>query len=278
MPTSSDNYTNPAYLKDSQYKDGSNLNARVQLHQRFSTNSYGLHPWIFDQLDLPAEAHILELGAGPGWFFYHNRQRIPAGWTITLSDFSPGMVEEARRNHQETRHPLHFQVIDAQQIPMEDDLLDAIIANHMIYHIPDKNRALAEMRRVLKPGGKLYAATNAADNMQELKDLVRQAVPAEYHEQLPTGGMVESFILDNGAEILAPYFDTVTLLRYEDGLAVTDAQALMDYVLSGMVMDNLGDDSTLSQIAARFRQLVEQRLAQDGVIHIRKSTGIFVAS
>src|SRR5688572_32991799 len=83
------------YLLNQQYRDGSNLNARVQLHQRFSTNTYNWYWWVLDQVKMPPQGRVLELGCGPGWLWVENRERIPPGWEITLSDFSPGMIEEA---------------------------------------------------------------------------------------------------------------------------------------------------------------------------------------
>lgn len=145
--------SNQQYLLDEQYRDASNLNSRITLHERFSTNPYGIFRWIFDHFDLPAGAHILELGCGSGQLWLKNLDRIPSGWSITLSDFSPGMLEEARGNLSQSGHPFAFQVIDAQSIPIEDESFDAVIANHMLYHVPDRAVALAEVRRVLRPGG-----------------------------------------------------------------------------------------------------------------------------
>ena len=49
-----------------QYKDGSNLSARIRLHQRFSTNRYGFFRWMFDRIQIPESARVLELGCGTG--------------------------------------------------------------------------------------------------------------------------------------------------------------------------------------------------------------------
>jgi len=118
------------YLLTEQYKNASNLNARFQLHERFSTNKYGWHRWVFDQLHLPPSCRILELGCGPGYLWLKNNDRIPDGWEITLSDFSPGMLQEAQQNLSPSDHPFTFEVIDAQSIPFADESFDAIIANH----------------------------------------------------------------------------------------------------------------------------------------------------
>ena len=89
-------FTDQQYLKTDQYRDSSNLDARVAIHRRFSTNPYGWFRWVFDVLlKLPENARILELGCGPGWMWKENTDRIPAGWNITLSDLSPGMVDAA---------------------------------------------------------------------------------------------------------------------------------------------------------------------------------------
>ena len=90
-----------------QYHDDSNLNARSALHERFSTNPYGWHRWVFDHLTtLPVQMCILELGCGPGYLWDANRDRIPAGWDLTLTDFSAGMVDSGSAEAQRPQHPL----------------------------------------------------------------------------------------------------------------------------------------------------------------------------
>ena len=92
-------FTDQQYLKTDQYKDSSNLDARVAIHQRFSSNEYGWFKWVFDTLEkLPADAKILELGCGHGLVWKENADRIPSTWDITLSDLSSGMLDSAWRN------------------------------------------------------------------------------------------------------------------------------------------------------------------------------------
>jgi len=50
---------------------------------------------------------------------------------------------------------------DAQWLPFADASFDCILAMHMLYHVPDRDLAIAEMRRVLRPGGVLLALTNS---------------------------------------------------------------------------------------------------------------------
>jgi ubiquinone/menaquinone biosynthesis C-methylase UbiE len=142
-----------------QYRDASRLDARIELHQRFSTNPYGLQAWIFDHLDLPDEAGILDVGCGPGRLWQENLCRLPERWNITLSDASPGMLAVAERSLGSDRR-FAFRVGDVQHLPFEDESFDAVVANHMLYHAQDRPKALAEISRVLRPSGPLYASTN----------------------------------------------------------------------------------------------------------------------
>ncbi|HJT55387.1 MAG TPA: class I SAM-dependent methyltransferase [Ktedonobacteraceae bacterium] len=141
------------YLLTSQYKDSSNLNARIQIHKLFSTNRTAFHRWVFDHFHVPHPARLLEAGCGPGYLWAQNRDRIPEDWEITLSDFSAGMLQEAQSRLSGGSGHFSFQLFDIQSIPFENEHFDTVIANHMLYHVPDRAKALSEIRRVLKPGG-----------------------------------------------------------------------------------------------------------------------------
>ena len=68
-----------------------------------------------------------------------------------------------------------FHVADAQSLPFADATFDGAIANHMLYHVPDRAKALGELRRILKPNGILFAATNGERHLTEIGELLRQA-------------------------------------------------------------------------------------------------------
>ena len=270
--------THPTDPLTRQYRDASNLQARAALHARYGTNPHPWQRWVFDQLDLPAEARVLELGCGPASLWVENMSRIPAGWRITLTDLSPGMIEEARRSLPPADPRFDLQVADAQHLPFADKTFDAVIANHMLYHVPDRPLALSEIARVLALGGTLYAATNGRGNLRELRALRdRFAPPLEAAEQ--AGGDAD-FTLDNGREQLAPWFDPVEMRRREDALAVTDAEPLVAYVLSTMPAQALLAELPPPEARRRVSKLrdeIERNLAERGVIRISRNSGLFVA-
>lgn len=261
--------TDQAYLKNGQYNDATNLNARIQIHLRFSTNPTGWYLWMMQQLDLPPQARILELGCGSGAFWHANRERIPQGWQVTLSDFSEGMLEQTRQALSPLYPTFHFQVIDAQSIPFPDAPFDAVFAHHMLYHVPDRPKALAEIRRVLVPGGKLYAATNGKRHMAEEPELAARFDPAVAQE---VASLKLEFMLEDGQEQLEPFFSNVRLLRYPDSLRVTEAEPLADYLLS-TTRSGIRHERRAELVAFLKREIA----ARGGAIEITKESGVFIA-
>jgi ubiquinone/menaquinone biosynthesis C-methylase UbiE len=259
-------FTDQQYLKTDQYKDSSNLDARAVIHLRFSTNPYGWFKWVFDTLlKLPENARILELGCGHGLLWKENVDRIPAGWNITLSDLSPGMLDAAWRNLVVTGRAFQFKEIDAQSIPFEDDMFDAVIANHMLYHVPDRPKAMAEIKRILQPGGRLIATTVGKNHLKELAVWFREVNDAFISFGNP-------FTLENGLEQLNQFFSQVTVSRIDDNLEVTEIEPILAYVRSSMYTTDVAEVKLM-----QLKQDLEKELAEKGRIFISKDSGLFEA-
>ena len=255
-----------------QYADSGNLDARATLHRRFSTNTVGWHTWVFDQLELAPAARILELGCGPGWLWHNNQERISPDWQITLTDFSPGMVDEARANMDSSaRGTFTFEQCDAQNLPFEEAAFDAVIANHMLYHVPDIPQALREVHRVLQPGGRFYAATNGTQHMQEIREIGNHLAPEEF-ENIRRNFKGNSFDLETGTELLADVFPSVAVRRYPDGLVVTETEPLVAYIVS-MAPDELRTTENITLL----RAYIARQIATTGAINITKDSGLFIA-
>jgi SAM-dependent methyltransferase len=259
-------------LVTDQYRTGENLNARIALHERFSTSPLDWHRWVFDHLPTEPELRVLELGCGTGRLWLTNRGRIPPGWAIILSDRSPGMCREARGRLLTVGHRYAFAVADAQAIPFADAHFDVVIANHMLYHVPDRPRAYAEIRRVLRSGGRLLAATNGTDHMRELNELARRFDPA----LVDAFGRID-FHLENGATELASWFANVSLDRFADGLVVPEAKPMVDYILSTTRGAGTGAGSDTRTFRDALSAFVAAELREHGSMRITKSNGVFEA-
>ena len=266
------------YLVQQQYKNADNLRARIAVHERFGTNQEDLAQWVFDRVEVPEDACVLELGTGPGRFWVQNSGRIPADWQITLSDLSPGMLEEAQEATQGLDKAFDYKVVDAQDVPFEDDTFDCVVANHMLYHVPDLDKGIAEIRRVLKPGGKLYAVTNGEKHMLELEAFIVEqfAKPLGVEFEVNT---TLSFRLETGSDRLSNHFAHVELeVLPNNALKVTEAEPFMAYIFSmnrwQTLLDEAGQDAGTLVRAAH--EEVERRLGE-GPIYVTKATGLFTA-
>ncbi|WP_254537434.1 class I SAM-dependent methyltransferase [Halomarina litorea] len=244
-----------------QYADAANLSDRVALHERFSTAEVDLHPWLFDRLDLPSDARVLTLGGGPGDLWAAVPDRVPEGWSVLHTDASPGMVEEARETLRDANGGFGFGVVDAASLPFASNSFDAVTANHMLYHVAERRRALREVRRVLRPGGRLYATTNGERALKEVYEVA---------EGVHGGPLarIDGFRLENGREQLADVFESVTLHRHDNALAVTEVEPVVRYLCS---REEFGPEDAPDLHAAFVDRF------EDGVLHVEKDTGVLVA-
>jgi SAM-dependent methyltransferase len=260
-------FTDQQYLTQDQYKDSSNLDARIAIHKRFSTNPYGWFNWMFEAFaSLPENANILELGCGSAELWKACANRIPAGWNITLTDLSDGMLDSAWRNLIVTGRNFKFEKVDAQSIPYTEKTFDAVFANHMLYHVPDRKKALTEIKRVLKDDGILFATTVGASHMQEMWSWIKRASGGKQ-------GMVTlSFTLENGKEQLQGFFPQVELTRYPDSLRVTDVSMIAAYIRSMTSTADLQE----AEFQSIERELLEM-VGKNGEIIISKDSGLFKA-
>lgn len=242
---------------NAQYATAANLNRRIGIHEKYSRNKQGFGPWIVSQYHLEPDMAIMELGCGTGGMW--RGATLPEGCQLVLTDFSEGMLEEARRN---TAHlpGAAYQQVDAQNIPYEDDSFDVVIANMMLYHVPDIPQALREIHRVLRPGGMFYAATYGEHGVVEaVAEMLGMTLKGNHR-----------FTLQNGAEQLGRVFSQVERALYEDALDVTDPADLIAYLRSMASMEVLTSVSDEAMLAAFQAKMT------DGVLHLPKEYGLFI--
>ena len=255
---------------EKQYKNASNLNARIRMHHLYSTNAQDWHEWLFQQYDIPERSSILELGCGNGVFWSKNQQGVSSDWDITLTDLSVGMLDDA--SQQLGKH-YQYKQADIHQIPFEADTFDIVIANHMLYHVENLDQALSEVKRVLKPGGMFYCSTVGSTHLKGFEDLVKGF--DERLEYPSPEKFAEVFGLENGEEKLSHYFQEVRLKKFEDALDITERQAIIDYLCS--TNTELSSYLKEGKVEDFFNYLEAIRNKNDGVIRVEKSTGFFEA-
>lgn len=288
--------TNMESSLENQYLNASNISARIKLHTLYSANKQGWFPWVFEifmeLIKRHANASVLELGCGDGSLWVQNYNKLlknaaADSLTITLSDISSGMLRDARRNidgqkasHHKSAYEkaispkaafkLKYKTFDCAKIPYEDQSFDIIIANHVLFYCDDIPAVLSEVCRVLRPDGIFICSAYGADHMKEINELVER-----FDERiiLSKNRLYENFGLENGAEILAPYFENVNFRRYEDSLVIDQPEPLIDYILSCHGNQN----QYLLNRYTEFKNFLSDQIAHDhGTIQITKDAGLFV--
>jgi SAM-dependent methyltransferase len=120
---------------------------------------------VFDAIAEVAPRSVLEVGCGQGELA--ERLQYELGVDVAAIDLSERMVELTRARGVDAH------VGDVQNLPFQDESFDVAVAAWMLYHVRDLDRALAELERVLRPGGRLVAVTNHIDHLLEMFELVR---------------------------------------------------------------------------------------------------------
>ena len=251
-----------------QYKDSSNLMARAMIHIKYSPPGKAFT--FADTGLIGAGAKVLDIGCGPARFWVSAAAALPPDLDLTLADQSQGMVDEALKTVAAISGK--FRAVTGRQadvcaLPFEDRAFDVVTAMHMLYHADDKERAVSQIARVLKPGGVLIATTNGKDSFAELDALRREVFPGA--SDLGAG----SFSLESGAPILERHFREVTVHAKTDILRVTDAQDVVNFIRSYPP----GSDATEDQLKQLDAELAARMKAQDGIFSITRTAGYLVA-
>src|SRR5262245_36326631 len=162
-----------SYLRDVQYRDSSRLAARARLHVKYGTAPVAWFPWLATQVPWPDEARVLEVGCGAGWMWAEAAARLPGDLDLKPPDGSPGMVGEAldRVGSLGRYRSTVGRVADVQDLPFPAGTFDVVVANYVLHHVPDTERAVAEMARVLRPGGVAVVACVGDGHLTELHQI-----------------------------------------------------------------------------------------------------------
>ena len=254
------------YLTGVQYSSDANLAARQSIY-RYLQQPVKIAEWALDLARLAGDERILDLGCGNGLYLAELARREHRG-TVCGADLSLGMLAAAH-----ARSGAALLVADAQRLPFADDSFDRVLAIHMLYHVPDRDLCLSEIRRVLRPGGLVLALTNSYRHLEELNDMVVSVL----HEVLgaATTRTYLRFSSESGADDLASHFAEVERHDNRNQLVVTDVQPVVDYVASmGTVGAPIVSDPVpvLREVERRVRTVIET----DGAFRIRTDVGCFV--
>ncbi len=231
-------------LVASEYADESRLRRRAAGYAGAGTREDARIPLV-DAVVAAAPGRVLEVGCG--WGELAEWIARETGAEVVAVDLSPRMVELA------LERGIDASVADVQALPFADGTFDLVVAAWMLYHVPDLDRGLAEIARVLRAGGTFVASTNSRFHLHELRELVG------------SGPSTLKFSREDGEEHLRPHFATIDRIYVDGVLELTDRAAVEDYVSASISMSpfiaNLPEQIDLPFVARRGSSVFVARKA-----------------
>jgi SAM-dependent methyltransferase len=207
-----------------QYADDRNLRARQRLWQ-YQSPYFDIVGWVLGLARLSPGSRVLDAGCGNGEYL-HRLQDYQV--RAVGCDLSMGMLRAAS-------HPALVNA-DVAALPLRDGAVDVVLAVHMLYHVPDREAAVRELRRVLAAGGTCIAVTNGGQHTRSLRALVERAV-RDGTPKTPGWRMraaTSAFTAENAPAQLGAAFDSVTCVRPAGNtpVVIRDAAVAAGYVAS----------------------------------------------
>ena len=224
-----------------EYASEERLVTRNETYRRFITGP-GAEDIAFDAVREAAPARVVEVGCGTGEFAARIRDEL--GAAVVASDVSPRMVTLTKERG------IEAVVGDVEQLPFDDRSFDCAVANWVLYHARDPRTAASELARVLRPGGRLVAATMGVGHMNELWTALGDR---------STDGL--SFWSENGAAVLTEAFASVEC---------RDAAGVLEFPTRASVREFVAATSNRAHLANGVTDLPEP-------FRTRSSFVVFVA-
>jgi SAM-dependent methyltransferase len=285
----SDRVIDPTYLAY-QYSNSEKLRIRIEAHERYSEHTQDdWYPRYVAQLNPAPGSTVLDVGCGFGAF---HPALAAAGARVLAFDYSPGMAREARQQAARDGLPVQVLQADAQQIPLAANSVDHALASHMLYHVPDIRRALLEIKRVVKIGGRVLITTNAVDHSARLyalheraaRDLGLKPTAIRAARDLglkPTAIPGHSrFSLDE-LPLVRSVFPNAELHVQPNAFLFPTVESALRYYASGWVdaIDERDAEGThRPALLARVSELMREIIAREGVFRVPKDAGSFLAT
>jgi ubiquinone/menaquinone biosynthesis C-methylase UbiE len=259
------------YIREVQYKNADNLSARQSIY-RYQQPRLQLWPLVLDLAELHGDERVIDVGCGNGLYLGALEQRAHRGMYCGL-DFSPGMLPAAAA----FAPAASLMVGDAQRLPFPDNSVDVALSLHMLYHVPDRAAAIAELRRVVPPDGRALVVTNSERHLAELDDVIAGACADTGREPIRVmERSMKNFSLESALPELRASFGNVELHELNSQLVITEVEPVLAYVRSMRVMVEAATAAHGDDLIRAVESGVARAIAADGSLTVRTRVGCFL--
>ncbi|MBZ0301362.1 MAG: class I SAM-dependent methyltransferase [Anaerolineae bacterium] len=262
-------------LRQQAYATDEHLNVRYQIHEQYSVPRVDFPDWVLSRVTWRGEETLLDVGCGPGSYAAALAQSLP-GVRYYGVDFSSGIL---------AKHPARRAVVqaDARDLPFADQTFDVVMANHVLYHLPDIDHAIKEIRRVLKPDGILVAATNSVENTPQFHDLYKRAImvlTAPGKQVIVPRPASHAFSLESGTRYLARNFFAVVRYDLPGTFVFDEVEPVLAYLESARSLSEpqLPLGVSWDAVMMIVREQIRNQLNYVGELVVHKLSGVLIAS
>lgn len=259
--------TDRSRLAGSAYNSDRDLAARQSLY-RWQTPRYDLPGIVAERLSaVRVRGRVVDVGCGNGKFIQRLRDDRPDLVLLGL-DIAPGILAGV---------PGPVAVADATRLPLATEGVDAALALHMLYHVPDIPLAVRELSRVVTRDGLVIASTNSDRDKAELDDLWQRAAG----DVLGTGrgpariSLSARFTLETAPAVLGEEFGRVETMELPGTIAVHDPEPVIAHMASYRAWADQHDvpfDATIE----RARAILVEHFDRHGTFEITCLGGVLV--
>lgn len=276
--TQTQHVTDQEHLTSQAYATEDLLSIRIKTHELYSQPKQDFTAWILDLIPWMGNETVLDVGCGAGLYISPIEERLTSGGMIVSADLSLGMLfDVAQKEFASDTNLLNSNIL---QLPFPNDSCDVILANHMLYHVPDIPAAIAEIKRVLRPDGYLIAATNAKDSMMTMVKEIETAYEALGEPiQIPPTPPRINFSLENGGKNIEPEFLDIQIHRFESFLVFPEAAPVVAYInsMQSFYEPQISTSIPWEKFLSQVEKQITQKIIEQGEYRVAKTTGAFVA-
>ncbi len=262
-----------------EYRETTNdLQTRIDIHSKYGARN--IDAWMLDLLKPAENSAILDVACGSGKQCFSFYNHLHGKVTITGGDVNLDLLNQAREANQKIGSPMKFLELNFNQtFPLESDQYDLASCCFAIYYAENIPFTIAEMHRVLKPGGRLFTTGPMPTNKQLFYDIIREAT-GKTIPPMPGSSRYASEIFS----AIESTFASVDTYIFENPLAFEAVDPFLAYTRASLAEDRklwnsfFETKEDFERIMQQIEQVARRRLAEQGHLTMTKVVGGFVAT